>query len=153
MNSIQRHLTVTIGALCCVLWCAGSVAVYLAVRAGLVGQFDLALKSDIQALANMTEQNEAGLKFDSSGQFMPKFQREDKPDYFQLWETNGSTLYRSPSLNEDASLAQRTGTLATPRFWNVILPDGQSGRAAGIRFVPKEDEDTPRDPGSPPLER
>ncbi len=153
MNSIQGRLTFTIGALCCALWCVGSVAVYLAVWAGLVSQFDLALKTDIQALANMTEQSEAGLKFDSSGEFMPKFQREDHPDYFQLWETDGSTLYRSSSLNGDRDLPQRMGTLAAPRFWNVILPDGQNGRAAGIRFVPKEDEDTPRINGTLPLDK
>src|SRR2546429_2335065 len=151
MNSIQRRLSLMLGTICCVLWCAGSLAAYLAVRAGLISEFDLALKTDIQALANMTEQNEAGLKFDSTGEFMPKFQREDHPDYFQLWEQDGSTLYRSPSLEENRDLPQRFGTLLSPKFWNVVLPDGSNGRAVGIRFVPKEDEDTPRTPGAPPL--
>jgi two-component system sensor histidine kinase QseC len=120
-------------------------------RAGLISELDLALKTDIQALANMTEQSEAGLKFDSTGEFMPKFQREEHPDYFQLWAADGSTLYRSPSLDEDRDLPQRLGTLSSPKFWNVTLPDGLNGRAAGIRFIPKEDEDTPRSPGAPPL--
>jgi signal transduction histidine kinase len=151
MNSIQRRLSLMLGTICCLLWGAGSLAAYLAVRAGLIGEFDLALKTDIQALSNMTEQSETGLKFDSTGEFMPKFQREDHPDYFQLWEQDGSTLYRSPSLEENHDLSQRFGTLLSPKFWNVVLPDGSNGRAVGIRFVPKEDEDTPRTPGAPPL--
>ena len=151
MNSIQRRLSLTLGVICCLLWCGGSLAAYLALRAGLISQFDLALKTDIQALANMTEQSEAGFKFDSSGEFMPKFQREDHPDYFQIWEPDGSTLYRSPSLEENHDLPQRFGTLQSPKFWNVALPDGSNGRAVGIRFVPKEDEDTPRAPNAPPL--
>jgi len=149
MNSIQRRLTLTLGALCCLLWCTGSLAAYFAMRAGLISEFDLALKTDIQALANMTEQSEAGLKFDSTGEFIPKFEREDHPDYFQLWEPDGSTLYRSPSLEGD--LPRRLGTLAAPKFWNVTLPDGRNGRAVGVRFTPKEDEDTPRSRGAPPL--
>jgi two-component system sensor histidine kinase QseC len=126
----------------------------LAVRAGLISEFDLALKTDIQALANMTEQSETGFKFDSTGEFMPKFQREDHPDYFQLWVPDGSTLYRSPSLEEESNLLPwRHGTLQSPKFWNVTLPDGLNGRGVGIRFAPKEDEDTPRTPGSPPLNK
>ena len=151
MNSIQRRLSLMLGTICCLLWGAGSLAAYLAVRAGLISEFDLALKTDIQALSNMTEQSEAGFKFDSTDEFMPKFQREDHPDYFQLWEPDGSTLYRSPSLEEGRDLPQRFGTLGSPKFWNVALPDGSNGRAVGIRFAPKEDDDTPRTPGAPPL--
>lgn len=153
MNSIQRRLIVTLGAICCLLWCVGSIAAYLAMRAGLVSEFDSALKTDIQALANMTEQTEAGFKFDSTGEFMPKFQREENPDYFQLWQDDGSTLYRSPSLPEERDLPQQFGTLQSPRYWNVTLPDGSNGRAVGIRFPPKEDEDTPRAAGVPPLNK
>jgi two-component system sensor histidine kinase QseC len=151
MNSIQRRLSLTVGAICCLLWFAGSLIAYFALRAGLISQFDLALTTDIQALANMTEQTEAGFKFDSSGEFMPKFQREDHPDYFQVWLPDGSTLYRSPSLDEERNLQQHFGALQSPKFWNVTLPDGTNGRAVGIRFAPKEDEDMPRSPGAQPL--
>ncbi len=149
MNSIQRRLTLTIAGLCCLLWCGGSLVAYFAMRAGLVSEFDLAHKIDIQALANMTEQSENGLKFDSTGEFMPAYTREKRPDYYQLWQPDGSTLHHSPALEGD--LPQRAGTLTSPKFWNVTLPDGLNGRAVGIRFVPKEDEDAPRRPGASPL--
>ena len=149
MNSIQRRLTVALAGLCCVLWSSGSVAAYLAMRSGLVREFDRAHLTDINSLANMTEQNETGLKFDSTGEYMPAFRREEHPDYFQLWETDGSVLYRSPALEGD--LPKDAGTLTSPKFWNVILPDGLKGRAAGVRFIPKEDEDMPRWPEMPAL--
>lgn len=149
MNSIQRRLTVSLAALCCVLWFGGSVAAYLAMRRGLVREFDRAHLTDINSLVNMTEQNEIGLKFDSTGEYMPAFRREERPDYFQLWESDGSVLYRSPTLEGD--LPKGAGTLMSPKFWNVVLPDGLKGRAGGVRFVPKEDDDMPRRPGTPPL--
>ena len=139
MSSIQRRLTAALAALCCVLWFGGGVAAYLTMRHGLIREFDNARVADINSLSNMTEQNPAGLKFDSTGEYMPAFRREERPDYFQLWQTDGTVLYRSPALEGD--LPQRAGTLAVPKFWDVTLPDGEKGRAVGVRFVPNEDDE------------
>jgi two-component system sensor histidine kinase QseC len=149
MSSIQRRLTTALAALCCVLWFGGGVAAYLTMRHGLIREFDYAHRTDVNSLSNMTEQNPAGLKFDSIGEYMPAFRREERPDYFQLWETDGTVLYRSPALEGD--LPQRAGTLAVPKFWDVTLPDGEKGRAVGVRFVPNEDDEILRPPGAPPL--
>src|SRR5262249_17220651 len=149
MSSIQRRLTVALAGLFCILWFGGSVIAYLVMRSGLIREFDRAHLTDINSLVNMTEQNEAGLKFDSTGEYMPAFRREERPDYFQLWETDGSVLYRSPALEGD--LPKDAGTLTFPKFWNVLLPDGLKGRAAGVLCFRKEDEDMPRRPGAPPL--
>jgi signal transduction histidine kinase len=153
MKSIRRRLTLALVLFCCSLWALGSGAAYLAMRAGLIAEFDRAHMTDLFALSNMTEQSEAGLKFDSTGEYMPNFQRENHPDYFQLWESNGVALYRSPTLLDRPDLPRKVGTLTNPRTWNVTLPDALPGRAVGVRFVPKEDDDTPRRPGSPPLTR
>ena len=149
MSSIQRRLTVALAGLFCILWFGGSMTAYLVMRNGLVREFDRAHLTDINSLVNMTEQNEAGLKFDSTGEYMPAFRREERPDYFQLWESDGSVLYRSPALEGD--LPKDAGTLISPKFWNFVLPDGLTGRAAGVRFIPKEDDDMPRRPDTPPL--
>ena len=153
MKSIRRQLTLALVLFCCSLWALGSSAAYLAMRAGLIAEFDRAHMTDLYELSNNTEQNEAGLKFDSTGDYMPTFQRKVHPDYFQLWENDGTTLYRSPSLLDQPDLPRKVGTLPRPTTWNVILPDGLPGRAIGVRVVPKEDEDAPRRPGSPPLNR
>jgi len=149
MSSIQQRLTIALAALCCVLWFGGGVAAYMTMRHGLIREFDYAHLADINSLSNMTEQNRAGLKFDSTGEYMPAFRREERPDYFQLWETDGTVLYRSPALEGD--LPQRAGTLAVPKFWGVTLPDGEKGRAVGVRFIPNEDDEMLRPPGEPPL--
>src|SRR5262249_56086190 len=145
MSSIQRRLTLALAALCCVLWLGGGVAAYLTMRHGLIREFDYAHVTDINSLSNMTEQNPTGLKFDSTGEYMPAFRREERPDYFQLWETDGTVLYRSPALEGD--LPRDAGTLTSPKFWNVVLPDGLNGRTVGVRFVPKEYDDIPGRPG------
>ena len=153
MKSIRRRLTLALVLFCCSLWALGSSAAYLAMRAGLIAEFDRAHMTNLYELSNNTEQNEAGLKFDSTGDYMPTFQRENHPDYFQLWEANGTTLYRSRTLLDQPDLPRNAGSLAHPKTWNLTLPDGLPGRAAGVRFVPKEDEVTPRRPGSSPLSR
>ena len=153
MKSIQRRLNLALVLFCCSLWALGSSAAYLAIRAGLIAEFDRAHMTDLYELSNNTEQNEAGLKFDSAGDYMPNFQRKNHPDYFQLWENDGTTLYRSPTLLDQPDLPRSGGTLTKPTIWNVTLPDGLPGRAIGVHFVPKEDEDTPRRQGSPPLNR
>jgi len=150
MSSIKRRLIVTLGVLLCLLWGAGSFTAYLGMRAVLISEFDVALKADAQALINMAEESENQFKFDSTGELMPEFDRERRPEYFQLWLPDGSTLHRSPGLAlENGELPRRGGTLQTPQFWNLTLPDGMHGRAIGIQFTPKLDDDAPPTPGMP----
>ncbi|HEX4667742.1 MAG TPA: ATP-binding protein [Chthoniobacterales bacterium] len=151
MRSIQQQLILGLTTTICGLWIAGSFATWLALRKGLIAEFDQAHLTDLYRLSSLTEQSPAGLKFDSTGEILPAFQRPNRPDYFQLWETDGATLYRSPSLLDLPDLPRKSGSLIAPVTWNLTLPDGRRGRAAAARFVPNEDEDTPRPPGSPPL--
>ena len=145
MNSIQRRLVLGLGVLCCLLWSVGGLAAYLAVRAGMTTEFDAALQAGAQALATLTEQSEGRFLFDSAGKLMPGVERGRQPDYFQFWVPDGSTLARSSSLREN-NLPQRAGSLDAPQCWDLTLPDGLSGRAIGIRFVPEQDEDVPAVP-------
>jgi signal transduction histidine kinase len=121
------------------LWGGGGLALYLVMRAGLVAEFDQALDSSAQALATLTEYEQGKIEMDFTGDLMPAFERARLPDYFQLWMRDGTPLKRSPSLHS-ASLPRRGGPLHAPKFWNLILPDGQVGRAIGIQFVPHESE-------------
>ena len=153
MRPIQQQLIFGLTIAICALWVGGSFAVWLALRAGLIAEFDRAHLSDLYHLAGLTEQNPVGLKFDSTGEILPSFQRRNRPDYFQLWQTDGAVLYRSPSLLDLPDLPRQSGSLTAPRIWNLTLPDGMPGRAVGARFSPNEDEDSPRKPGTPPPTR
>ncbi len=139
---MERRLTIALALVCCVLWSAGGLALYWLLRADLVGEFDRTSQVTVERLATFAEYSLGRIAFDSSGELLPAFERADRPDYFQVWLPDGSTLARSPSLAEGA-LPADAGSSKAPRFWNVTLPDGRPGRAAGIRFVPHEDEDAP----------
>ena len=143
MSSIQRRLTIGLALVCTVLWIGGGLAVFLLLRAGLVGEFDRTSQVTAQRLASFTEFIQGQNGFDSSGELLPAFERSDRPDYFQVWRSDGSTLARSPSLADAINLPADAGTPAVPRFWNLTLPNGRPGRAAGIRFLPHEDDETP----------
>ena len=150
MTSIQRRLTIALALLCCALWSAGGIALYLLLRAGLVGEFDHTSRVTAQRLAALTERTESGSAFDASGDLLPAFEPGDHPDYFQVWLPDGSTLARSPSLPPIVDLPREAGAPEAPRFLNVRLPNGRSGRAAGIRFVPHDDDEAPANARTPP---
>src|SRR5204862_8327472 len=96
---------------------------------------------------SMSEETDNQFKFDSTGELMPEFDREERPEYFQFWLLDGTTLHRSPGLAlEDGNLPRRAGTVESPKFWDLTLPDGLPGRAIGIRFTPKLDDDAPPPP-------
>ena len=116
---------------------------YLVQRDGLVSEFDHALIAAAQSLEPLTEQSWGKIKFEPSGELRPEFGNGRHPEYFQFWLTDGSTLGRSPSLL-GGNLVRRDAKLQKPEFWNLMLPDGLPGRAIVIRFVPQEDEDSPR---------
>jgi two-component system sensor histidine kinase QseC len=70
-------------------------------------------------------------------------------DFFELWQTDTNSAERSPSLG-DAHLPRRQDFAMEPVFWNFTLPDGQSGRAIGLKFTPEgADEDDSRKPAAP----
>ena len=59
MTSIQRRLTLALALLCCTLWTAGGIALYVLLRAGLVGEFDHTSRVTAQRLAALTEHTES----------------------------------------------------------------------------------------------
>jgi signal transduction histidine kinase len=141
VSSIRRRLTLGLALACGLLWSAGGLASYLGMRAGLVAEFDRGLETDARALALLTSNNAGQVEFDRAAELAPAFARAGAPDYFQLWLPDGSTLERSPSL-KGRNLPLRAGTPDAPALWDTALPDGQAGRAVGIRFVPRLDEDS-----------
>ena len=141
MNSIRRRLTIALLIGLCVLWAAGGTVLYLAIRNGLMVEFDDALKATAQGLAALTSQEKGLVEVDFTGEFMPGFQHKRFPDYFQIWRPDGTIVKRSPSL-KDSELPNRVlAAVKDPPCWNLTLPDGRRGRAIGIRFVPQMEED------------
>ena len=140
--SIQQRIAIALALLSVALGTAGGVALYWLLRADLVGEFDRTSQVTAQRLAAFVERSQGQLTFDTSGEVLPAFEPGEHPDYFQIWLPDGVTLARSASLTT-GTLPLEAGTPQSPRRWNVTLPNGRPGRAAGIRFVPHEDDEFP----------
>jgi hypothetical protein len=113
----------------------GGIALYLSVRAALLREFDSALQAKAQALATLTDRTGEKIEFEFARENMPEFDAGPHPAYFQLWRPDGKVLDRSPSLQGD-DLPRRAVNIGAPAFWDLSLPNGSRGRAAGLAFVP-----------------
>lgn len=113
---------------------------YIAIENWLRGEFDQALENKARALVTLTEQEESGVEFDFADEYMPEFERETEPEYFEVWTDDGEVLERSRSLGSVNFPHQRPFSLQ-PRFRDVELPDGRSGRLVQVDFVPRVDDD------------
>ena len=142
MKSIRRHLVVSLIVGASVLLGLTGIGLYVYSRAFLVREFDTALRSKAVALITLTEKKHNGVELNFADEFMPEFERRDRPEYFQMWLASGATLERSRSLR-DGDLPRQTGTVAAPIFWDLTLPDGRAGRAVGIEFEPHWDDHDP----------
>ena len=151
MNSIRRRLTVGLLVGFSLLWAAGGIVLYLAIRAGLMAEFDDSLKATAGGLSVATEQQKGLVEVDFTGDFRSAFERRRLPDYFQLWLPNGTTLTRSPSLKNSDLPNRVISATKGPRCWDLTLPDGRLGRGIGIRFIPQMEEDVRDQPAAPRL--
>ena len=113
MLSIQQRLTLVLGAGVLLLWSLGGVALYWVGRAGLVAQLDNAIEINAQALATCLEYKKNGFKIDLAREFMPPFERIDRPNYYQFWLPDGTPTVRSRSLRR---YVPGEGQLLRPRL-------------------------------------
>ena len=120
----------------------GAVVIHFATRALLFREFDSTLRAKAMALAAATDVKNGGIEFDLADELLQEFSRPRSAEYFQLWDSTGKTLARSPSLATN-DLARLFGTTSSPRFWSLKLPNGHLGRAIGFQFV-TEDNGTDR---------
>jgi two-component system, OmpR family, heavy metal sensor histidine kinase CusS len=125
-----------------------AVALYAAISRALVASFDTVLLSTARAISVSIERTDGGVKTDIDETEMPEFRRADRPDYFEVWREDGPVLARSSSLKQ-ANLERFEGEPGSFVFRNVRLPDGRTGRAAGLRFTPMADDEAVRPASTP----
>jgi two-component system, OmpR family, heavy metal sensor histidine kinase CusS len=140
MRSIRSRLLLWTVCGMAVLLAIFAAVVYEAGRRSLLAGFDEGLVTTARTICGFVEQSKEEIKIEIDSRQVPEFERTDRPEYFQMWREDGSTLMRSqlmtgPDLERIESPANR------PVFQRVRLPDGRIGRAVGFSFVPKPDED------------
>ncbi len=136
MKSIRRRLARELLGAALTVFGAGLLALYFAARHTAIAQFDDALQVKAHAICTMTLPTPAGVKLFFSNRFMRGFDKRTPHDFFEIWD-HGCPLARSGSLGEGA-LPPNFGTLAAPLIWDLRLPTGESGRAIGFTFRPRD---------------
>lgn len=136
MTSLRRQLTLGMLGAFTLLLGAGGGAVYFALKDSLYDQFDAGLR--VKALIVITDTQYAGgrIRVYFSDRFLREFDDALATEFFQVFDVEGRPVEHSDSLPADAVLPVRVGTRTAPEFWNMTLPNGEPGRAVGIRFNP-----------------
>jgi signal transduction histidine kinase len=141
VNSIRRRLTLTILTGFGALLIFSSATIFFVTRATLLHDFDAGLQAKALTLMSLTEQGRDGIQVELPTTVFQGLNREVAPQFYELWQTNGTVCARSASL-KDTDLPQQFGASSNAVYWNLELPGGLHGRALGLRFLPKaEDED------------
>lgn len=152
MRSLRNRLVAaTLAATLLILLAAGCF-LYGLIRSALLAEFDTALLAKARALASLSELDAGRFELDLEAAQMPGFEPGQRPEYFKIWSSDGSTLARSASLAQASldGVASQSGE-ASYRF--VELPDGRPGRqvmiATRIRTDAGIDGETENDAESP----
>lgn len=140
MTSIRKQLTLSLLVGFGLLLAGSGAAIYFFTRIALINEFDNGLRAKAVTMMSLTEQGDDGIQMDLPDTFRQRPGQAAPPQYFELWQTNGTVCGRSESL-KDGDLAMRAGPGSSAMIWNLTLPDGKAGRAIGLRFTPQfEDE-------------
>ncbi len=114
----------------------------LAVDSWVHDEFDRAMHNKAILLTTLVDEDAQSIEFDFAGEFMPEFEGEADPEYYQLWRGE-ETFERSDTLDIFAinSLPYQTVALGSELSIDITLPDGRDGRVLYYRFLPQVDSD------------
>ncbi len=140
MKSIQRQLTLKVLAATVALCVASGAALYFIVRSALLKQQDRTLLTEAHAISGLVHRLSNGqLELDFSPSNLPEFQAVRPTGFFVITRADGTVIARSASMESNRQPAASVSH--EPSYRNVILPNGNAGRAVNIQFAPDLDED------------
>jgi len=139
MISIRKRLTLTLLLVIMTVVILGAVQLYLFFQRSSLNRFDSYLSTKVRTIAALLEQDQKGFNYELD-KFLPEIEKRTDSEYFQVWLDKGNVLKKSRSL-KDFNLPRRTGSLESPEYWDMVLPDGRPGRAVGIHFIYSSDDD------------
>lgn len=147
-TTLRTRLLLGIFATIIITLSATQYGMYVLMRQQLFTEFDEALAAKARALAVLVEQEQDEITIEFQQHPMQEFARNVRPEYYQVWHDDGSVLARSRRL-QDNDLLKLKGDRVVPQIKAVTLPDGRSGRAAGIWFRPNLEGELPASPLTP----
>ena len=114
----------------------GAVGLYLYVRTSLLGSMDTALEAKAgEVAASFDAEDDAP---ETEGPRLHPLETTERFFHYQIQDAAGRVVDRSPSLASNL-LPEAPPSPDNPLFWNLILPDGHSGRAIRLRAGLSED--------------
>lgn len=136
MKSIGRYLESRLlcGALAVLVF--GCIGLTAAIAILNIREFDFALRTKANMLADLIFEHEHHVEIDFADEFLPEFERDKDPAYFQVFFTNGVVAARSARLGVNDLPARRTQH-TDPILGNVLLPDGRRGRFIQLHVQPR----------------
>jgi len=145
MKSIRSKLVVTLSIAITGLVLSILLATDIAVDSWVDNEFNRGLHSKAGMLMTLVHEDEEGLAFNFSSEFMPEFDGQLEPEYFQMWTEEG-VFTRSQSLNLFAlkNLRFEELKLGETKIMSTQLPDGRDGRVIYTRFQPQLDSHSHR---------
>jgi two-component system sensor histidine kinase QseC len=142
MSSIRSQLVVRLLGGLFVLFALFSAILYLYVWHVLLKNFDRALMNKVVTFAGLSEIEDNGeLGFDFTELSLREYQPSSDAEYFQVWDKDGRTLARSPSLKKN-DLPHLSSSTERPEIQDLVLPDGRRGRAAFMRVSPRSESES-----------
>lgn len=132
--SIRRNLLLRCGAGTGLLLCVLSAGVYLLVRQSLYRELDESIAQTATLLANQVEYEDYTINFEwkegiGTNRSLTEY------GLFQFWDEKTGTTTRSPGLGPH-DLPRFTGIEGRPLLRNIVLANGNRGRAIGLRVLP-----------------
>jgi len=140
MLSIQNRLTFIIAAGMALLLSLFSLMLDTLINERLRREFDQTLLAKSDTLITLTTQSAGVVEFDFADEIMPEYERAIKPEYFELWNTDGSLIERSHSVGNN-KLPRTNVSLNKVGFTNFHLPNGREVRAVEQSFIPHMRDD------------
>ena len=141
MPSIRRRLLLTLLPGFAVLVAATVLIVDTFLVKAATAEFDDALVGRARAIVALTEQEDGHIELDYVPSQMPEFEREHRPDHFEIWLDDGTPLFRSGRLEGDLP----RGAGPAEEAWSFEGPAGRHLRGVEVRWTPPVAQPDPGD--------
>lgn len=138
-DSIERRLILRTLLGICIVFLLAVLAIDRLIVDWLSNEYDNNLLSKARILVTLTKEHEDNIELDFADEFMPEFEREESPEFFQLWLDNEEVFERSRSLGE-RNLPKVNLEAVGHVFNDIELFNGRDGRVVTIVFVPQIDK-------------
>ncbi|MDD5134855.1 MAG: ATP-binding protein [Phycisphaerae bacterium] len=120
--------------------------IYNMISRAMYNQFDTSLESAAHIISASTERKGYGISFEIDINLIPEFAGNTKTAFYQFWKENGTSIRKSPSLDNEELIRFNPEEYHAAAFQSFVMNDGRSFRAVALHFQIHEDSDKPTAP-------